>query len=744
MINNRNGVRFGVKCLFLFSVLVCCSGAGPANNLVQRAWFAGKVNPKLEVERSSVSRLNFVADDQEVVTSVTVEDQVWTIRMRPHSIRSADFRVLVQDASGALIPVEAPPSLTYKGTIDEVPGAEVRGSFKDNELSAVVYSPSGTVYGIQPLSRLGIPAEAGAHAVYKDSDWNGPSYSCGSDHLDPVAEDGGAEEGESGSGSARGTGLKIADIGLDADFEFYQLNGSNLNNTVQDMENVINGVETIYETETQITYEITTVIVRTTEPDPYTSTDPVTLLENQFRANWLAQPQSFIRRDTAHLFTGKNINGGVIGIAYLNGLCSSSIGYGLSQSRFSANFASRVALTAHELGHNWSAPHCDDPTCPGYPACCRIMCSGLGGCSGQITSFGTFSANQIIAFRNSRSCLSDQADTQFLPFFEDFPATTLDTTKWSYNNGGVINTNAMNEPSAPNAMELDAEGSQLYRDNDLRTNFINLVGETNVLLSYSTQHRGVENGEQLVVEYWQSARNWVEINRITSDGVDQTDFELHAHVLPANASHIEFRVRFRPEVDENNDDWFLDNVGMTNACTVDSDCEDSNPCTDDACVATACQWTNNTLPCDDATICNGLESCSNGSCTSGTPLDCEDHNTCTDDSCDAVLGCQNVENVLACNDGDACTAGDLCDSGVCAGTPFVKLYGDVSPQGGDDQIELSDILCLTDGYNVFSSCPDGDIWPCPPNGDRVIEIGDILAGLDTYSGNPPCPDPCPP
>ena len=34
------------------------------------------------------------------------------------------------------------------------------------------------------------------------------------------------------------------------------------------------------------------------------------------------------------------------------------------------------------------------------------MCAFIGGCSGIITSFGTNEKNQIIAFRNTRTCLN--------------------------------------------------------------------------------------------------------------------------------------------------------------------------------------------------------------------------------------------------------------------------------------------------------------------------------------------------
>ena len=69
----------------------------------------------------------------------------------------------------------------------------------------------------------------------------------------------------------------------------------------------------------------------------------------QFTDEWNSN-QGAIVRDVAHLMTGKNLDGNVVGIAYLTKVCLAN-SYGLSQSRFSVSMPNRVALTAHELGH---------------------------------------------------------------------------------------------------------------------------------------------------------------------------------------------------------------------------------------------------------------------------------------------------------------------------------------------------------------------------------------------------------
>ncbi len=97
-------------------------------------------------------------------------------------------------------------------------------------------------------------------------------------------------------------------------------------------------------------------------------------------------------------------------------------------------------------------------------------------------------------------------------------------------------------------------------------------------------------------------------------------------------------------------------------------CDDGNVCTDDICdLSTGCVYTNNTVACDDNDACTLGDTCGGGDCLGGSPLNCADGNVCTDDTCDAVIGCVNTNNTLACDDGDACTVGDTCDVGICVG-----------------------------------------------------------------------------
>jgi hypothetical protein len=167
-------------------------------------------------------------------------------------------------------------------------------------------------------------------------------------------------------------------------------------------------------------------------------------------------------------------------------------------------------------------------------------------------------------------------------------------------------------------------------------------------------------------------------------------------------------------------------------------CKDGNPCTDDACVAgIGCNNVPNALACNDGDACTLADTCAGGKCVGGPAPDCDDLNPCTDDSCDPVKGCVHAANKADCTDGNACTQGDHCSMGQCV---FLEI---VTCNDGDP--------CTTDSCQpvagcVFSlndaACDDGD-W-CTV-GDHC-QLGVCIGGgkIACNDGNPCTDDACSP
>lgn len=506
----------------------------------------------MDASKAQVQELFFTEHlDGELVVEVDLPRLgTATLSLYPHSVRSDRFEVLVDDGT-SLVAYPAPPIRTRKGTVLEIPGSHVRASYQDGKLTALIFT-ADEVWSISPTSELGFPGTGSFHGIVAAQDELDLGYICGT--PDPANPPPG---GSAGGTQSFGTTYFLTEIGIDADFEFYQANGSSVTSTINDVENVINGVEGVYEVPgILITYEITVLIVRITSADPYGSISSPGSLLNTFSNVWSSTPESQIQRDEAHLFTGVNLDGGVIGIASLSDICTSNA-YGLSQSRFTSNFNRRVALTAHEAGHNWAATHCDSSST------CRIMCSGLGGCSGlNPLSFTSGPEGQIVNYRNTRSCLTSQPPELSLPFLDEFSTNTPNSNNWIYNEGGFATTNSTGEPSAPLSLNLDRAGTGEYQYDEIRSNTM-LLGGTVPSLQFYTNHSGVEAGEELVVSYLNVGLDWTELDRIVSDGSNPSTFAVNTYTLPSNARHNSFRLRFYTDTNETNDDWFIDDVSIT-------------------------------------------------------------------------------------------------------------------------------------------------------------------------------------
>lgn len=126
-------------------------------------------------------------------------------------------------------------------------------------------------------------------------------------------------------------------------------------------------------------------------------------------------------------------------------------------------------------------------------------------------------------------------------------------------------------------------------------------------------------------------------------------------------------------------------------------CTDNDPCTDDNCdKAKGCVHSAapNSTSCTTVASCSKLVftgggACQNGKCVAGTK-NCDDGNPCTDDACDPKVGCTTKNNTALCDDQDACTTGDVCSSAACQ-PGSSKACSDGNP-------------CTTDGCDKGKGC----------------------------------------
>lgn len=320
---------------------------------------------------------------------VTIDGAVHTLQLRPDSNRAENFQLLVTGPNGTL-PVQPPEETTYSGTVAGVAGTAVAASLFEGQLEAHIRMPSG-VWSIQPLTTVLPISPRELHAVFKNSDVVANGVSCGVTAT--------ADHHHQNTGSVGPAALQYCEIALDCDDAYYARNGSNVANTARAAALLNFAVSAIYQVDVEIRMVLTAILVRTT---PIYTTGPDlgcggNGLLQEFRTYWINNHGN-IPRDIAHLITGTGSFSGVVGCAFTGVVCTTS-GYGASRA-ISGNNAQNIGLVAHEIGHNWSATHCDSAT----P--CNIMCASLGGCSGVLNTFGPTERSQILAHKATRNCLS--------------------------------------------------------------------------------------------------------------------------------------------------------------------------------------------------------------------------------------------------------------------------------------------------------------------------------------------------
>lgn len=140
-------------------------------------------------------------------------------------------------------------------------------------------------------------------------------------------------------------------------------------------------------------------------------------------------------------------------------------------------------------------------------------------------------------------------------------------------------------------------------------------------------------------------------------------------------------------------------------CASGVQCDDLNPCTDDSCASGFCEYAFNSIACDDSNACTSVDKCVSGECLGVALLNCGDDNQCTLDTCDPTNGCQHEPQTgMVCNDDNACTASDLCDEDVCAGTSLT--CNDNNPCTDDSCDEQSGCVYTSNNANP---CEDGSL-----------------------------------
>ena len=237
-------------------------------------------------------------------------------------------------------------------------------------------------------------------------------------------------------------------IAIDTDVEFLALFANNQAAAIGYVGTLFAALSDIYPRDTNLRPGMASLRLWTNGTDPWNATNTSTQL-TEFRSFWEAQPETS-PHESAALLSGRGLGGGV---AWLNSGCGSyaySVSANLAGSfpyplldNNSSNWD--IMVVAHELGHNYGAPHTHNYTppadgCGSSPQDCSAATNDLGTimsychtCPGGMANmnlyFHALNVGSIQAYLQSAACPFSAAAQPAMAVPERMsavPGTTID------------------------------------------------------------------------------------------------------------------------------------------------------------------------------------------------------------------------------------------------------------------------------------------------------------------------------
>ncbi len=178
-------------------------------------------------------------------------------------------------------------------------------------------------------------------------------------------------------GTANATITQQIEIALLADSDFAASQGPDPTATMLARLNIVEG---IFSEQVGLLVLATDIRVMPVAGDPFTSNNGTTLLEQL--GKYRVATAAVRARGLAHLMTGKDLDGTTAGIAYLDAACAGDRGVSLSGQSYGTTIS--ALIMAHELGHNFGAPH------DGQAGACESVSGGFI-MSPTVSGYATFS-----------------------------------------------------------------------------------------------------------------------------------------------------------------------------------------------------------------------------------------------------------------------------------------------------------------------------------------------------------------
>lgn len=262
-----------------------------------------------------------------LTASFTNGANVLSVNFSNHPIRSANFNVLVQDASGALVPYSALPASTYLGTALANPGVVAAATLRTNGTMKVkIFFENGSAWRADCSTNGGTASNSGN------------AFSVGN-FPDFTVNAGGA-----------GSSVYAAELGVDSSWKHFDRAGQSVDATLFIIEHSVLCADVLFLRDVGIIHRIGRVVIRANQAqDPYNSLLGGTYLD-AVRNQW----NNVLPASTDDVTAGISSDAVGGGLAWV-GVIGTSSAYSVNDS--DDGDGQFDVVWRHEVGHNWGSEH---------------------------------------------------------------------------------------------------------------------------------------------------------------------------------------------------------------------------------------------------------------------------------------------------------------------------------------------------------------------------------------------------
>lgn len=373
--------------------------------------------------------------------------------------------------AAALPPSEAsgPSQTLYRGVVDNIPGSWVRLSAKGQTVRGMIWD--GQDLYIAELSDAvrdsldaALPAPAGETVIFKlaDAEMEKDAAFCAT--ADDVGTRNGTEaykslvaelKGSPVIQQAVGAGERL-ELSVYGDAQFLAL-GASEQEARDEILLRLNNVDGIFTSQLGVELQVPTMTIATPETESLSDTTVASTLLNEVRMLRRQTPEMYARGLT-HVFTGRNLDSNIVGIAYHDVLCSRDYGAGLTEASGRGSWIESL-IAAHEIGHNFGAYHDGDSNaeCASTPTGQFLMSSSV---SPNASTFSECSLETMQPRVQSASCITalSPADMSVPLDLGTLHKTVSTQFTWDVtvaNTGGSIAVDSRIDLMVPPAVQVD-------------------------------------------------------------------------------------------------------------------------------------------------------------------------------------------------------------------------------------------------------------------------------------------------